>query len=705
MTFLGGLFLPALALASLPVAIHLLTRKPPRTQPWGAMQFLLGATRHAPRRFLQLHQILLLLLRVLAVASLVLAFARPLLPGGADTGQPEEVVLVLDHSLSTGRRLADGQSALDAQIAVAQRLVGQLGDGNHLRILLSGDMPRWLIDSQTLASDNRPAIAAKLRDLKPGLGGSDLSQALAAVLQRKPAPECWRRRVVILSDDTELAWRLGDHARWQALSRAAQQTATRLQILQPPPAPADSLGNLSIDRLALEQEFIGPGEELLVRAEISNHGKSPSHPLSLRWRQDGAPTGQTQVDPIPAGGAATAEFRLPPAQAGHHLLSAKLEQDDLLSLDNELAVAANTAGPLPVLVVDDSPDRRASGFFLAAIQPPFEATTVAAQELSRTDLAPYRAIFLATPESVQAEGADHLARQVAAGVGLWIALNERIPARSFRLLQGFGGAGLCSVDLENEVQAPSLGWRVVAPDKPDPAVALVADGKRLDLAKARIHRHWAVREPLPADVRALLRLETQAPVLLDQAFGRGRVLLQTMPMNRAASNLPALHCFVPFVNECLWHLAAPTLQRRNLQPGEIFQIATEAPGQALTVTMPDGRRRDSQRSLGRLAFAETHSPGVYRFEGGGERQGFFVVARDPAESNLQPLSPESLRRLKELGFESETEGRREAPGESRPLRPVSAPLLWLAFALFLAEALTAFWLTRRRAFFSPIKAQ
>ena len=107
MGFLSITFLVALPLAMAPILLHLFDRRRNVTIEWGAMEFLLdAATRRTSAR--KLKQWLLLALRVLAIAALVLALARPKLPGhwfgNNDRG---ETVFVIDNSMSTLRESDD----------------------------------------------------------------------------------------------------------------------------------------------------------------------------------------------------------------------------------------------------------------------------------------------------------------------------------------------------------------------------------------------------------------------------------------------------------------------------------------------------------------------------------------------------------------------------------------------------------------------
>ena len=102
MTFLQPWVLVALPLAALPVIIHLINQRRFQTVPWAAMQFLLAA-KALSRGYSRLRHWLILLLRMLAVAAVILAVGRPLSRGWlalAGGGRPDSAIVVLDRSPS-----------------------------------------------------------------------------------------------------------------------------------------------------------------------------------------------------------------------------------------------------------------------------------------------------------------------------------------------------------------------------------------------------------------------------------------------------------------------------------------------------------------------------------------------------------------------------------------------------------------------------
>ncbi|MFQ5485558.1 MAG: BatA domain-containing protein, partial [Desulfobacterales bacterium] len=103
LSFLNSLFLWGVASASIPLIIHLIKRNRAVRLPFAAMRFL-QIRPNQKVKSQKLRQLLLLLMRITALALLALAFARPYLKGsGAGTlwvEQPRTAVILIDNSLS-----------------------------------------------------------------------------------------------------------------------------------------------------------------------------------------------------------------------------------------------------------------------------------------------------------------------------------------------------------------------------------------------------------------------------------------------------------------------------------------------------------------------------------------------------------------------------------------------------------------------------
>jgi len=101
---LAPFFLLGLAAIAVPVLIHLRLRHRTRVIRFPSLMFISRAPYRSMRRR-RLRDVLLLLMRCLAVALLALAFARPLWQGDTAAGATSTsrlVVVLLDNSFSMG---------------------------------------------------------------------------------------------------------------------------------------------------------------------------------------------------------------------------------------------------------------------------------------------------------------------------------------------------------------------------------------------------------------------------------------------------------------------------------------------------------------------------------------------------------------------------------------------------------------------------
>src|SRR6516165_874544 len=114
MSFLYPLMIGGLILAGIPVLLHLIMRQKPKHLMFPAFRFLLQRHRTNQRK-LRLRHLLLLALRLLLIAGICLALARPKVFSdrlNLSSERPVAAVLVFDTSYSMEYASA-GQTLLD----------------------------------------------------------------------------------------------------------------------------------------------------------------------------------------------------------------------------------------------------------------------------------------------------------------------------------------------------------------------------------------------------------------------------------------------------------------------------------------------------------------------------------------------------------------------------------------------------------------
>ena len=115
MAFLTPLFLLGALGAAVPFVLHLFAREAAPRLPFSAVRFLRATLAEQTRRK-RVSDVLLLLVRIAAIALLAIAFARPFFAGGASAGPRQVRVIAVDRSFSlsaqdTWRRVQEAAKA------------------------------------------------------------------------------------------------------------------------------------------------------------------------------------------------------------------------------------------------------------------------------------------------------------------------------------------------------------------------------------------------------------------------------------------------------------------------------------------------------------------------------------------------------------------------------------------------------------------
>ena len=184
-------FVAGIALASIPIIIHILNRRRYKVEPWAAMEFLLRAMRKNRRR-LKFEQWMLLAVRCLVLLLVATALARPL--GCSDNtlarfaGQRAGLhVIVIDNSYSMAYE-ADRPSApthLDQAKILARQLIDSLQSGSESVAIVTASRPAAALLSPP-TYDLQAARNAVDR-VEQSFGGTDLLGALRIAKRHRPA--------------------------------------------------------------------------------------------------------------------------------------------------------------------------------------------------------------------------------------------------------------------------------------------------------------------------------------------------------------------------------------------------------------------------------------------------------------------------------------------------------------------------------------
>lgn len=750
--FVNPWLLGGLALASLPVVIHLLNKRRFEVHPWAAMEFLLQA-QVMNRRRLRLEDLILLLLRIAVICLLVFAIARPLLRGGSGWREDRRIVVVddsgsmqaagaLGSAWDSAREAAEGQiqDAFGASIPVElrwgarperdpARADGRVRGGYLTETGVAGD-PN---DPARIATEAGYALLEGLR----GERAVDTPLRFGRVLEHliedatsDSAPEL--RSVVLLTDLRRRDWLASDGSldpevayALEEIERREWEGRFRLQLIDSGSPIED---NLSVADFRIDAPRLVAGLEVRLSVEIANHGDTEKAGVSggieigepgerefVLARRLALPA----VPVIPPGETRTVEVPHVFERPGEWPLRVRIDADGL-NRDDESWLVARVQEGIRVTVFDAKAPgarrfERASGFLEVALSPRGDEATgvvvsVESGEIGPSSLAETDVAIIVDRPSLSALERETLAAFAEKGGGLAWFLGDGVSAAAWA-----GGFGVKRGDEELRLVPARVGEardapgrkrnRLVIESKDHAMFGVFRGTEGLSLDRPLFFRALDC-EVAPGGV-VLVRYDDseRTPAIIEGRVGAGRVLLFNTTADRGWSDWPTDITYPVALQEAVRWLT-PALSRRALDAGDAI-VWPVRPGMAYDVIGPDGEAHAVPAPEGAAlltrSYEDTHTAGWYRVverpvAGDGEEKVSWYACRFAArESDLERVSEAELaEELAEFGVPVSVgsgvdvdETRREREGET---------WRWLALAcgaFLLLELFTAWWFGRR----------
>lgn len=196
MSFLEPLYLLLSGAAAVPLLLHLLRRRISLRVEFPAARYILRAEKENSRK-MKLKNLLLMLLRILAVLLIALAAARPVgrLIGAGHA--PTAVAIVLDNSLSTST-IVDGAPLFRRLRAAALAAARNATPTDRI----------WLVTADGKVVGGAPAtVADAIQRVEPTAGAGDLPGAVSRAAGLVRSAGLPARHVAVASDGQATAWR------------------------------------------------------------------------------------------------------------------------------------------------------------------------------------------------------------------------------------------------------------------------------------------------------------------------------------------------------------------------------------------------------------------------------------------------------------------------------------------------------------------
>lgn len=632
-----------MAAVAVPLFLHFFNLRRPRTVEFSSLAFVKEIQETAVQR-IRIKEWLLLLLRMLAIACLVMAFAQPTLTGNlAGVGASVRTAhgVVLDNSLSMGVDAAQGGLALERAKEQADGVLDAADEGDEMGVWATAP-PSAAPDRPDLRSSTASARES-IGALEPNPGASSLARrvgAAAEAVAEASAP----RKVVYAASDLQRST-LGD-------SVAAQvPDDVQVRLL---PVESRRPANVSVQDVTVPGRVAEVGQPVTIEATLVNYGDDPLPNAVASVYLDDERVAQTTATLAP-GQEETVSFTVTPQERGW-LRGAVETEGDALPADDRHHFTLHVPDERRVLVVrGEGQDTRYLDLALSSEliddRIAFRTTDIEEGALPSAELGQYDTVLLVGPRSLSSGAVEALQQYVDRGGGVLLFPSAQAPPAEYNALLDALEAGT----IEGRDGTVSGEQPVASFDRVDlehPLFEGMFDragaGEDAEIEQPEVYHALRFR-PSGQSGQTLIELSNGAPFLHEARYGRGALLVAAVAPTLGWSDLPTRGLFVPLLYRSVYYLSAGAsttgAQLVAGRPGEV-RVSGVAPDASLRLVGPNETEiAPEQRTLlGATVLqvgTELRTPGVYDVTTGDRLVERLAVNVDPAESDLRAAPPDS----------------------------------------------------------------
>jgi hypothetical protein len=711
MTFINPLFLLATLGIGLPILAHLLNRHQVQVTDWAAMRFLNRSVRIVSRQ-LRLRDILLLVLRCLAVLLLVFAIARPMTTGeeGLFSSLGENragVIIALDTSYSMQH--SDGtRTRFDSALESVEAIKEGMRPGDAVTLVLFGSEHRAVARNVAFDPDELDEMLDSLTATDESLDIDSLPRWLKDLAADMKAPQ---KEIYIITDMQEQDW--GPRSAW--LHDSFKDLAKHASVFVVPVEGGSE--NLAITGLELMSGVLRNGTSARYRATVRNCGATVAQQVRVSGRVNNITADVTVIPSIAPGTSESVILLLPFRDAGPVRIAAELS-DDPLAADNVRRAVAVIRDRVSVLCVEGSSGDGGSpgGLIAAALrargnskgQDDLEVHSVAWVNFPGQDLAKFDVVVLADVPDITVEQAGALEKYVREGNGLIWFGGDYVKADVWNERSALEGTRLLPAVIEEQMRA-SDAMGIGRPLDPSmtghpvcrPLLSLPEDL----LSETRFRILLRVR-PSATGMVVLTLAGSDAPVLLEHTLGRGHVFMFTTSAGPAWNNMAVTPVFPMLLQQMVTYLTAREFETSRTvgdslslsyvdQPDASDAVFETPAGETMTVPVRHYRNQyvavlDGAREAGfYLARVSLQAAGMP-----------VAVNVDTRESTVKSMSSEDVFEiLKGTGVKlvRSEESLFDVGEETRTSRSLWRIFMMAGLAFFVLEGFLAEWLFGRAA--------
>jgi hypothetical protein len=630
LSFLNTAALLGLLGVGLPVLIHLFAKQKLKRVEFSSTEFLKRIQSQTMRR-MKLRQLLLLILRCLAVLLLVVAFARPTLRSKQFSSRGtarSSVVVIVDRSMSMDRKELFWKARERASSVFE---------------MLHSDDEAALIWTVPQSSDE-PEFFHSRYDAEEQLGIMEVSSAGALVTKSLKQAETLlmssrniNREIYLVSDLQATGFAppvdsSGIHA-WDG----------SVFVL---PISGD-VENVAVINGGIENKILQPGSPLRVFADIKNCGRRRVNDLLVRVHICDEVMAQNTVT-IDPGEVQHVVFSVMPDQTGWLWGDIRIEDDELMP-DNTFYFCRWIPDKIRVLLLGkDREDIRALKLAMMPRNTHRQIFTVGEGYFGQDwiDTMVYvDVLFFSNYPALKSLEAGRLRRFVEDGGGVVFFMGDDVDLRNMN--SEFFGKDL-GITLGNVLGGQNGYFSFGTVDFEHPLFEGIFEEGRENVRSPRFFRIIDLVGNLP---QKIISLTDGRPFLIERSFGDGRIIVAASGLGEAWTDLSYATIFAPMVSRSAAYLSTPgVIGKQRNRVGESLSLSVgiqdvrgsyhvEDPAGEEVLLLPEIKAGKVMLNLER-----TEEPGIYSFYRDDILLGTEAVNIDPMESELEPVAKKEFEK-------------------------------------------------------------
>ena len=519
MQFLNPFVLFGLLALVIPVLIHLFNFKKPKRVYFTNVRFLRELKLETRRRS-QLKHLIILLMRLLAFAAIIIAFAMPVRKSGGESiphGKPL-IVVYIDNSFSMQ---APGSQGLLFESAVrnATEVAGFYNPSDEFYLITNDFSPAY---SRIVNRSDFNSLVTSVQYSPLSRSAEEIFERVEDISRRNPARQILFYMISDFQSSTiDITFSEPD-IKWETF------------LL---PLNAVSLDNLYIDSVWMDIPVVRPGQIVEFTVRVGNAGSSASEDIPVTLTMNGREAAVGTVS-VAAGSKENVilAFRIPTEGNYHGVI---IIDDHPVIFDDRFHISLKVSQQRSVLALhSDKPEPSLVKLF--AEDSLFHFDSRPATQIDFALLRNYDIIFCSGLRELSGALADALASYARDG-GTLVMIPHSAPdaADAYNtLLSSLGVATYGAFDTA-EVRLGSVNFdntlfKGVYSEKPS------------NLAMPMIFRHSRINMTGSAGESVIMKMLNENPLLLSASAGKGQVFLFASSLNPLSTNLVAhAEIFVP----------------------------------------------------------------------------------------------------------------------------------------------------------------